>query len=115
MRYDIQYFARLFVQTAKSTASRRSYKHGVSVGEGHIPYDTGATQNSVFTFVSRAGNQSAIVRFNGAEVPYAVYLQYAMNVGRTNKPNMHNGFLQKFAKDDFVNALRRRQFEVKIR
>ena len=113
MKYDIQFFAQLFVQTAKSTAARRSYKHGISAGEGHIPYDTGATQNSVF--ISRTSENSAVVRFNGSETPYAVYLQYAMNVGRTNKPNMHNGFLQKFAKDDFVNALRRRQFEVKIR
>ena len=113
MRYDAYFFADLLVKAAKHESSRRSYKHGISVGEGHIPYDTGRTQNSVF--VSKAGDKTAQVRFNGSETPYAVYLQYAMNVGRTNKPNMHNGFLQKFAKDDFVNALRRRQFEVKIR
>lgn len=112
MRYDATYFADLLVTAAKHESSRRSFKHGISVGEGHIPYDTGRTQNSVF--ISKAGENTAQVRFNGSETPYAVYLQYAHFVGKTNRINMHQGFLQKFAKDEFITELRRHFRKVEI-
>lgn len=112
MNYDAYYFADLLVKAAKKESSRRSYKHGISVGEGHIPYDTGRTQNSVF--ISKAGEKTAQVRFNGSETPYAVYLQYAHFIGNTNRINMHQGFLQKFAKDEFITELRRHFRKVEI-
>lgn len=112
MRYDAYFFADLLVKAAKHESSRRSYKHGISVGEGHIPFDTGRTQNSVF--ISKAGEKMAQVRFNGAETPYAVYLQFATYIGRTSRINMHQGFLQKFAKDEFIAELRRHFRKVEI-
>lgn len=103
MIYDAKYFGDLFVSVAKSEQARRSYKHGISVGTGHIPYDTGATQNSIY--LSRVSDKSCTVEIGGDLAYYDIYLQYAENVGNTSVQNRHKGFVQKFARSEFVAAL----------
>ena len=104
MEYNATYFGNLFVTVAKSEQARRSYKHGVSVGTGHIPYDTGRTQNSIH--MSRASANSCIVEIGGDAAYYDIYLQYAENVGNTSVTNRHRGFVGRFAKSEFVEALK---------
>lgn len=113
MKYDAQYFADLFVAVAKRENSRRSFKNGISVGSGHIPFDTGATQRSVY--VSRVSENSATVSLGGDAAPYAVYLQYANNVGNTVVVNRHKNFVSKFARGEFVRELRRKFGNVEVR
>lgn len=103
MLYDATYFGKLFVTVAKSEQARRSYKNGVSVGTGHIPYDTGRTQSSVR--LSRVSNNGCTIEIGNEEAYYDVYLQYAANVGNTSVTNKHQGFVQKFARSEFVAAL----------
>lgn len=118
-RLDAAYFGNLFVDVAKRPTSRVSYhvnplnRFEIRVtGNGNIPYDTGRTQDSIF--LSYRSPTTAVVRFNGETSPYAVYLQYCVNVGRSNVPNSHRNFLQKFANGEFAAELRRRFGEVQI-
>lgn len=113
MNYDAAYFARLLVAVSKRQTSRRSYKYGISRGTGHIPYDTGATQNSIY--LARITPNSATVKFESGVTPYAVDLQYSENIAGTLKPNLHKGFLQRFAKNEFVTELRRQFGKVEIK
>lgn len=112
MTYDAKYFGDLFVAAAKTEQARRSYAHGKSVGTGHIPYDTGKTQNSIY--VSRASERRCTVEIGGDVAPYAVYLEYADNVANTNVINSHKGFVEKFARTEFVNALRKEFGKVEV-
>ena len=112
MTYDAKYFGDLFVAAAQSERARRSYAHGISVGTGHIPYDTGKTQNSIY--VSRASEQSCTVEIGGDAAPYDIYLEYADNVANTSVINRHKGFVEKFAKTGFADALRKEFGKVKI-
>ncbi len=112
MTYDAQFFADLFVEAAKRENARRSFKHGTSVGTGHIPFDTGATQNSIH--VSRGSETSAVVSIGGKSAPYVVYLQFADNVGDTTVVNRHKNFVSKFARSEFVNELRRQFGDIKV-
>lgn len=112
MTYDAQYFGDLLVSVSKTEQARRSYKKGVSVGTGHIPYDTGKTQNSIY--LSRASAKSCTVEIGGDAAPYDIYLQYAENVGNTSVPNRHRGFVGRFARTEFVEALRREFGKVRI-
>lgn len=102
--YDAKYFAELFVKVAKYESSRRSYKHGISRGTGHIPFDTGRTQNSVR--VEYVLGDRASVFIGGDEVPYAFGLQFNDFVNNTSVPNRHKNFVQKFSKMDFVKELK---------
>ncbi len=113
MTYDAKYFGDLFVATARSEKARRSYARGISVGEGHIPYDTGATQNSIY--LSYASEKRCTVEIGGDNAPYDIYLEYADNVANTNVINRHKGFVEKFAKTEFADALRKEFGKVKIR
>lgn len=112
MGYDAKYFGELFVTAAKSEQARRSYKKGVSVGIGHIPYDTGRTQNSIR--LSRVSESGCTIEIGNGEAYYDVYLQYAENVGKTSITNKHKGFVQKFARSEFVAALEREFRKVTI-
>lgn len=112
-------FGRLFVEVAQSPNSRVSYHIDktnpfvINVnGRGNIPYDTGKTQSSVY--VSRETPTTCTVKFNGSTSPYAVYLQYCVNVGRSNVQNSHRYFLQKFAKNEFLKELRRIYSDVRV-
>lgn len=113
MKYDAKYFGDLFVATARSEQARRSFKNGVSVGTGHIPYDTGRTQNSIH--VSSVINDSCVVEIGGDAAPYDVYLQYAPNVGDTGVPNRHRGFVRKFARAEFASALRKEFGKIEVK
>lgn len=104
MIYNAKYFGDMFVAAAKTEQARRSFAKGVSVGTGNIPYDTGATQNSIY--VSRVSENGCTVEIGGDAAPYAIYLQYAEDVGNTGVPNRHKSFVQRFAKTEFVAALR---------
>ena len=95
----------MFVATAKTEQARRSFAKGVSVGTGHIPYDTGATQNSIY--VSRVSERGCTVEIGGDAAPYDIFLEYAENVGNTSVPNRHKGFVEKFARNEFVAALQK--------
>lgn len=112
MIYDAKFFGDMFVAVSKTEQARRSYKNGVSVGMGHIPYDTGKTQNSIY--LSQASATRCTVEIGGDAAPYAIYLQYAETVGNTSVPNRHRGFVEKFARTEFANALRKEFGEVKI-
>lgn len=113
MIYDAKYFGDLFVATAKTEQARRSFAKGVSVGTGHIPYDTGATQNSVY--VSRVSENSCTVEIGGDAAPYDIFLEYAENVGNTSVPNRHKGFVQKFARSEFADALRNQFGKIEVK
>lgn len=119
MNYNAAYFGNLFVEVAQRPSSRVSYHVDkdnpfliTATGYGDIPYDTGRTQRSVF--LSRVTPTSCTVRFNGEVSPYAVYLQYCLNVGRSDVPNSHRNFLQKFAKNEFIRELQRQFKEVRV-
>ena len=112
MDYDAKYFGDLFVAVAKTEQARRSYKNGVSVGTGHIPYDTGATQNSIY--LSRVSDKQCTVEMGGDAAYYDIYLQYAENVGNTSVQNRHRGFVGKFARSEFADALKKEFGKVKI-
>jgi hypothetical protein len=119
MSYNAAYFGNLFVEVAQRPSSRVSYHVDKdnpflinATGYGNIPYDTGRTQRSVY--LSRVAPTSCTVRFNGETSPYAVYLQYCLNVGRSHVPNSHRNFLQKFAKNEFIRELQRQFKEVRI-
>lgn len=112
MEYNAEYFGNLFVTVAKSEKARRSYKKGVSVGTGHIPYDTGRTQSSIR--LSRVSESGCTIEIGNEEAYYDVYLQYAENIGKTSVTNKHKGFVQKFARSDFVAALEREFGKVTI-
>ena len=112
-------FGRLFVEVAKRSSSRVSYHVDKNnpfaiqaTGWGNIPYDTGRTQSSVY--VARETLTTCTVKFNGATSPYAVYLQYCVNIGKSSVQNSHRGFLQKFAKNEFVKELQRQFSEVRV-
>lgn len=109
--YDAKYFANLFVKVAKYKRARRSYKHGISRGTGHIPFDTGRTQESIK--VVESNSTSAIISI-GEDVPYVFGLQYNHFVNNTSVPNRHRLFVQKFAKNDFVRTLKQRFDEVTV-
>lgn len=106
---DAGYFGHLFVEVAKRETSRRSY-HSVredefsfriqTSGKGNVPFDTGNLQNNIF--VSRVTPTSCVVKMTA---PYASYLQYCVNVGRSDVPNQHRGWLQKFAKGEYFRAI----------
>lgn len=113
MDYNAKFFGDMFVAAAKAESARRSFKNGVSVGTGHIPYDTGRTQNSIY--VSRASETRCVVEIGGDVAPYDVYLQYAENVGNTSVPNRHRGFVQKFARAEFVAALRKEFGKIEVK
>lgn len=116
---DASYFGHLFVEVAKRETSRVSYhshreNEGFAIvvtriGNGNIPFDTGNLQNNIF--VSRVTPTSCTVKMTA---PYAVYLQYCLNVGRSDVPNSHRNFLQKFAKNEFIRELQRQFKEVRI-
>lgn len=110
--YDAKYFGDLFVAAAKTEQARRSYAKGISRGTGHIPYDTGATQNSVR--VSSANSKMCVVEIGGDAAPYDIDLQFAENVGSTSVPNRHRGFVQKFARAEFVAALQKEFVKVEV-
>lgn len=119
MNYDARYFGELFVNVSKKESARVSYhKERVNefstrmTGHGHIPYDTGRLQNSIY--LSTVTPNSCTVSINGQETPYAVYLQYCERIGNTPHINMHRGFLQKFTKSEFVAELRRKFKEVRV-
>lgn len=112
MDYNAKYFGDLFVSTARSETARRSYAKGISVGIGHIPYDTGTTQNSIY--VSRASENGCTVEIGGDVAPYDIYLEYAENVGNTSVQNRHKGFVEKFARTEFVVALKEEFGKVKV-
>ena len=112
MAYDAKYFGDLFVEVAKSEQARRSYAHGISVGIGHIPFDTGATQNSIY--LSRASERTCTVEIGGDVAPYAIFLENADNVAGTSVVNRHKGFVEKFARTEFVQALRKEFGKVEI-
>lgn len=112
MKYDAKYFGDLFVATAKTERARRSYAKGISTGTGHIPFDTGATQSSIY--VSRASEKSCTIEIGGDVAPYDIYLQYANNVGNTSVINRHKGFVQRFARTEFYYALQREFGKVKL-
>lgn len=112
MIYDAKFFGDMFVAVSKTEQARRSFKNGISVGTGHIPYDTGRTQNSIY--VSRVSETGCTVEIGGDVAPYAIYLQYAENVGNTSVQNRHKGFVEKFARTEFVAALQREFGEVKV-
>lgn len=113
MVYNAKYFGDMFVAASKTEQARRSYAKGISVGTGHIPYDTGKTQNSIY--VSRASERRCVVEIGGDVAPYDIFLEYAENVGNTSVPNRHKGFVGKFARTEFVNALRNQFGEVEVR
>ena len=113
MTYNAKYFGDLFVAAARSDAARRSYKGGVDTGTGNIPYDTGRTQNSIY--VSRASDNVCVVEIGGDAAPYAFWLEYADNVGRTSVVNRHKGFVERFSKTDFVRVLEKMFGEVKLK
>lgn len=113
MIYDSIFFSNLFIATAQTEKARRSYAGGISVGEGHIPYDTGRTQSSIR--LTRASKTRCTVEIGGEVAPYDIYLQYAENVANTSVPNRHRGFVGRFARAEFVEALRREFPKVKVR
>lgn len=109
---DASYFGHLFVEVAKRETSRVSYhshreNEGFAIaitrtGKGNIPFDTGNLQNNIF--VSRVTPTSCTVKMTA---PYAVFLQYCENVGRTSVPNSHKNFLQKFVAWEYANEVRK--------
>lgn len=104
MKYSAKFFANLFQQVASEQLSRKSYKGGVGVGNGNIPYDTGALQAAIY--VSTLSDSSATITIgNDADVAYASLLQNADRVGKSNKPNMHKGFVEKFILEEYVRKL----------
>ena len=112
MTYDAKYFGDLFVSAAKTDQARKSYAKGISTGTGNIPYDTGATQNSIY--VSRASEKGCTVEIGGDVAPYDIYLEYADNVANTGVINQHKGFVEKFAKSEFVAALEKEFGKVNV-
>ncbi len=112
MNHDTKFFADLFVATARSEAARRSYAKGISTGTGHIPFDTGATQHSIY--VSRVSESGCTIEIGNEAISYVVLLQNSDNVGNTCVPNKHKGFVEKFARTDFYQALRREFGKVEI-
>lgn len=92
----------LLVSVAQQPNQRRSYRHGISVGAGRIPYYTGRLQKQIY--VSQANIEMAVIVF---DTNYASYLQDCEYIGRTNKPNLHRGFLELFIKEAFKPALER--------
>ena len=112
MIYDAVWFGEKFVEAARLETARRSYKHGISRGTGHIPYDTGRTQRSVY--MSFGSATRCTVEIGGDAAPYAIYLQCADNVANTGVINRHKGFVERFAKTSFVDILKKEFGEVKI-
>lgn len=110
--YTAREFAALFVEVARRETSRRSY-HSVregefafrvqSSGKGNVPYDTGRLQNSIY--LASFSRSTATVK---VIAPYASYLQYCVNVGRSDVPNQHRGWLQKFATSEYFRTVNRR-------
>lgn len=111
--YDAAYFSKLFVREARKPSNRRSYKHGISRGTGHIPYDTGATQQSIRVF--RPGSRTCSIHIGSKKVFYARFLQFNEYVGNTRVINQHRMFVQKFTKTAFVEALKRLFGEVEVK
>lgn len=94
MELNATFFGNEFVTVCKQPQARRSYKGGVSVGVGHVPFDTGALQNSIR--LARKGERQATVYIGGNVVRYAQHLQYGNFAGRgSNRPNRHKGFVQR--------------------
>lgn len=113
MEYTAEYFGRLFVTTAQREDARRSYKGGISRGTGHIPYDTGRTQRSVR--LASSGKRKCTVKIGGVQAPYDYFLEYSYTVAGTSVINRHRGFVERFARTDFVRALEREFGKVEIK
>lgn len=94
--------ADLFVELAQQKIARVGYRNGVKIGTGFIPYDTGATQNSIFK--SMEDGRSAIVQIGNQTVNYVGYLQNS-DVLRNGEKNRHKDFVQRFVKEMFVPVL----------
>lgn len=110
--YTAREFAALFVEVAHRETSRRSY-HSVredefsfriqTSGKGNVPFDTGRLQKSIY--LSSFSKTTATVK---VIAPYASYLQYCVNVGRSDVPNQHRWWLQKFTKGEYFRTISRR-------
>jgi len=87
----------LFVDTARASRT------------GLIPRDTGLTQDfSINTLY--AINNSGRVGIGGEKgllAYYAVYLENSEFVGRSKVVNKHKGFIEKYIKTEYTNALRK--------
>lgn len=94
--------ADLFVAVSKTSEARVSYRGGVQRGNGAIPYDTGATQQTIYK-AREQGNQ-AVVGIGNEAVYYVKYLQYADTTGG-GQPNRHKEFVQKAIVELLVPAI----------
>lgn len=113
-------FGRMFVEVAQRETSRvgyRSYRidegFGIAytrTGNGNIPYDTGKLQKSIY--LARETPTSCTIKIIA---PYAVYLQYCENVGRSSVRNAHKNFLQRFVAWEYANELRKKYPRAEIR
>lgn len=105
-KYDANFFAKLFVSEAQKEINGVSFKGGVQRGTGSIPYDTGRLAKSI---TMAWGNEKVATIFigNAEETYYAEYLQNNETIGKTTKPNLHKGFVEKFITREYVGALRR--------
>lgn len=105
-KYDANFFARLFVSEAQKESNGVSFRGGVQRGAGSIPYDTGRLAKSI-TMAWGSEKIATIFIGNAEETYYAEYLQKNENIGRTMKPNLHRGFVEKFITREYASALRR--------
>nr|DAR85339.1 MAG TPA: putative tail-component [Caudoviricetes sp.] len=105
-KYDANFFAQLFVSEAQKEMNGVSFRGGVQRGTGSIPYDTGRLAKSI-TMVWGDEKVATIFIGNAEETYYAEYLQSDETVGKTTKPNLHKGFVEKFITREYVGALRR--------
>jgi hypothetical protein len=105
-KYDANFFAQLFVSEAQKEMNGVSFRGGVQRGTGSIPYDTGRLAKSI---TMAWGNEKVATIFigNAEETYYAEYLQNNETVGKTTKPNLHKGFVEKFITREYVGALRK--------
>lgn len=94
--------AQMFVELARQESVRISYRGGVPLGSGTIPYDTGALQRSIR--VVRGGNEFAQVKIGSESVFYAAFLEFGRTLNN-GAPNMHKGFVERFVAETFARYL----------
>lgn len=104
--FDANFFARLFVSEAQKESNGVSFKGGVRRGTGTVPYDSGRLAKSV-TMAWSNDKVAMVFVGNAEETYYAEYLQNNESSGRSGKPNLHKGFVERFVKKEYAAALRR--------
>jgi len=74
-----------------------------------LPYDTGALMRSITTKQLSETHFQVIIgdEVGDEEVIYAPFLEYCVNVGRSDKPNKHRFFVEGIMKLDIIPYLRR--------